>query len=71
MLEVFVNFICALIFALLGYYIIKKIIIYENKLNIYQLLVIILNSIAITIVHIANLSYLSSLVTFISLKVNS
>ncbi len=65
MLEVFVDFLCAFIFAILGFYIIKKIINYEEKISINQLLILLLNSISITIIHILNLNFLSSLVNFI------
>lgn len=63
MLEAFINFICALILSILGFYVIKIIINSDDKLTIKTLLLLTINSICIALFHYFN--YNSTLVNFI------
>jgi len=65
MLEVLVNYICAFILAILGFYIIKKIIHSNQKLTIKVLFYLTINSLLIAIVHYLNYSFISFVINFI------
>ena len=51
MLEGFINFICAFIMAIDGYYIIKKFSENNTKISIKIIIYLIINSIVITLIH--------------------
>lgn len=65
MLEVFINFICALIMAFAGFYIIKKIIKSEEKLCLKYIIILIINSLFILMIHNLNYNAISVLLNFI------
>ena len=54
MLEALINYTCALLLAFLGYYVIKRILKSDICINKRSLLIIIINSIAVTIIHYIN-----------------
>jgi two-component system sensor histidine kinase AgrC len=54
MLEVLINYICALILAIVGYYVIKTITNNESSINKKTLLILFINSIIITAIHFIN-----------------
>ena len=65
MLEVFVNFICAFILAITGFYVIRRFINSNQKINIKTLIIITINSFLIAIVHYTNYNFISLLLNFI------
>ena len=65
MLEVFINYICALIMAFAGFYIIKKIIHSSEKINIKTIIVLLINCIFTVIIHYLNYNVISVLLDFI------
>lgn len=65
MLEVFINFICAFMLALLGFHIIKKIIDSDIDLDIKSIFVLALNSFIIAVVHNMEFSSLLPMINFI------
>ena len=54
MLEVFINFICAFMLALLGFYIIRKIRNTTEKINKKKMIIFVLNSIIVVAIHYIN-----------------
>ena len=65
MLEAFVNFICAFLLAFAGFYIIKTITQTNSNISKKTLLIITINSIAISLIHFLNYSFISLLLNFI------
>ncbi len=65
MLEVFVNFICAFMLALLGFLIIRNYSIYNTKITIKTIIIFIINSLLIVTIHYINYNAFSSLLNFI------
>lgn len=65
MLEVLVNFICAFVLAILGFYIIKKIINSDIKISFKIMTFLVINSILIAFIHYLNYSFVSLLLNFI------
>ena len=65
MLEVFINFICGILLALSGFYIINKITLSDEKLTKRIIIISIINSLFIILIHYMNYSALSILLNFI------
>jgi len=65
MLEAFINFICAFMFAIAGFYIIRIIIQSKQEFSKSTLLILIVNSILIASIHFINYSFISLLLNFI------
>ena len=65
MLEVLINFICAFILVLAGFYIIKKITGSNQKISLRVIGYLLLNSSLIAIVHYLNYSFISLILNFI------
>lgn len=65
MLEVLINFICAFILVLAGFYIIKKITGSNQKISLRVIDYLLLNSSLIAIVHYLNYSFISLMLNFI------
>ncbi|MBQ3297178.1 MAG: GHKL domain-containing protein [Bacilli bacterium] len=65
MLEVLINFICAFILVLAGFYIIKKITGSNQKISLRVIGYLLLNSSLIAIVHYLNYSFISLMLNFI------
>lgn len=65
MLEVLINFICAFILVLAGFYIIKKITGSNQKITLRVIGYLLLNSSLIAIVHYLNYSFISLMLNFI------
>ena len=65
MLEVFINYICALMMAFAGYYIIKIIIKYDEQISYKTILILIINSIIILSMHYIEFNVFTSLYNFI------
>lgn len=65
MLEVLINFICAFILVLAGFYIIKKITGSNQKISLRVIVYLLLNSSLIAIVHYLNYSFISLMLNFI------
>lgn len=65
MLEVFANFICGILLALIGFYIIKKITNSEERLSLKIFVILIINSILVITIHFMNYNELSVLLNFI------
>ena len=65
MLEALINYTCALLLAFLGYYVIKKIINSDIKINKKNILILVLNALVVTLTHIINYqsSYILSCIT--------
>lgn len=65
MLEEFINFLCALIMACSGFYIIKKIRNSEEKICLKYIIILIINSLFIVMIHYLNYNAISVLLNFI------
>ena len=65
MLEVLINFICAFILSLVGFYSINKILNMKEKLTIKNTLILIINSILIVIIHYQNYNAIAALLNYI------
>lgn len=65
MLEVFINFICAFMLVLSGFYFIKKIRFSNEKISLKVLIILIINSIAISIIRSSKSSFFTAITTFI------
>lgn len=65
MLEVFVNFICAFILAIIGFYFIRKIRKSNEKMTLQKMMIFALNGITISIVRSSKVSFYSSIIDFI------
>ena len=65
MLEVFINFICAFMLAVLGFYIIKEIIDCDEKMSLRVWIYLIINSFFIATIHYLNYSFISLILNFI------
>ena len=65
MLEVFINFICAFMLALLGFYIIRKTNKSNERINLKNLIFLTINAIFITMVHYTSYNTFSVLINFI------
>lgn len=65
MLEVFVNFICAFILCISGFYFIRKIKYFDNKINFKIILVFLINSIAVSIIRTLESTFLTIIINFI------
>ena len=71
MLEVFINFICAFLLVLLGFFTINKILNLEVKLSLRIILILIINSIIIDLIHYYNynLPILNFIINTITYKI--
>ena len=65
MLEVFINFICAFMLAISGFYFIKRIRLTDEKLDLKKIMILLINSIAISIIRSSDSTFFTSIFTFI------